>query len=397
MDEDGPDRAPAPQDGPEQQTLFGWQELAPERPEPAQGSFRDSPRARRMLDVREVYAEPAALASPRGQQIMGRLRPDVTVTEVDSHWRIPALHGNDGNIDRWVRIKTETLVLGVKHKLTTRVNGRSADWIAPGPSNGCAMSCAYCYVPRRKGFANPITLFTNIEALIAHVRRHVRAQGPKPEPNQCDPAAWVYDIGENGDCSVDALVSDNTADLIAAFRTMPTAKASFATKFVNPDLLALDPRGRTRVRFSVMPPDDARLLDIRTTPVPERIAAAPDFLDAGYEVHFNLSPVVLRPGWRQAWADLLTHLDDVLPARVKEQAAAEIIMLTHNEPLHEVNLGWHPRAEDLLWQPDIQETKRSQNNALNVRYALDVKREALARLRELVGERAPWLRIRYAF
>ncbi|MFI0235335.1 spore photoproduct lyase family protein [Streptomyces sp. NPDC016845] len=377
--------------------MFGWQDLAPERPEPAHGSFRDSPQARRMLDVREVYAEPAALASPRGQQIMGRLRPDVTVIEVASHWRIPALHGNDGNIDRWVRIKTETLVLGVKSKLTTRVNGRSADWIAPGPSNGCAMSCAYCYVPRRKGFANPITLFTNIEAIVAHVRRHVRAQGPKPEPNQCDPAAWVYDIGENGDCSVDALVSDNTADLIAAFRTMPTAKASFATKFVNPDLLALDPQGRTRIRFSVMPPDDARLLDIRTTPVPERVAAAPDFLDAGYEVHFNLSPVVLRPGWQQAWAELLTHLDDVLPARVKDQAAAEIIMLTHNEPLHDANLGWHPRAEDLLWQPDIQETKRSQNNALNVRYALDVKRQALAQLRELVTARAPWLRIRYAF
>ncbi|MFJ9038134.1 spore photoproduct lyase family protein [Streptomyces sp. NPDC102406] len=380
---------------PGQETLFDWQDLAPAPA--AHSPFRDSPQARRMLDVREVYAEPAALDSPRGRQIMARLRDDVRVIEVDNHWRIPALHGNDGNIDRWVRIKTETLVLGVKHKLTTRPNGRSADWIAPGPSNGCAMSCAYCYVPRRKGFANPITLFTNIEAIVAHVRRHVRAQGPKREPNQCDPQAWVYDIGENGDCSVDALVSDNTADLVAAFRTLPTAKASFATKFVNPDLLALDPRGRTRVRFSVMPPGDARLLDIRTSPVPERIAAAADFLDAGYEVHFNLSPVVLRPGWQRDWADLLTHLDDVLPARVKEQAAAEIIMLTHNEPLHEVNLGWHPRAEELLWQPDLQETKRSQNGALNVRYALEVKRQALTRLHELVAEHAPWLRIRYAF
>ena len=96
-----------------------------------------------------------------------------------------------------------------------------------------------------------------------------------------------------------------------------------------------------------MPPDDARLLDIRTSPIDERIAAAADFLDAGYEVHFNLSPVVLRPGWQRDWADLLTHLDDVLPARVKEQAAAEVIMLTHNQALHEVNLGWHPRAEDV--------------------------------------------------
>ncbi|MFE5999667.1 spore photoproduct lyase family protein [Streptomyces sp. NPDC056454] len=381
---------------PEQQALFGWEDTLPAEPPDRGGGFRDSPRARRMLDVREVYAEPAAIASPRGQQILARL-PGVPVTEVAGHWRIPSLHGNDGNIARWTRIKTETLVLGVRQSLTTRPNGRSADWIAPGASNGCAMACAYCYVPRRKGYANPITLFTNIEAIAAHVRRHVWAQGPKSQPNQCDPHAWVYDIGENGDCSVDALICDNTADLIGLFRRLPSAKASFATKFVNPDLLALDPQGRTRVRFSVMPADDSRLLDLRTSPVAERIAAAADFLDAGYEVHFNLSPVVLRPGWQRDWAELLGQLDDVLPGRVKAQAAAEIIMLTHNQQLHEVNLGWHPRAEEVLWQPGAQETKRSENGALNVRYALEVKRDALARLRELIGERTPWLRIRYAF
>lgn len=167
---------------------------------------------------------------------------------------------------------------------------------------------------------------------------------------------------------MDALICDNTADLVHAFRQWPTAKASFATKYVNPDLLALDSRGRTRVRFSVMPAEDSRLLDVRTSPVGERIAAAADFLDAGYEVHFNLSPVVLRPGWQEAWAELLRQLDDVLPDRVKQQAAAEVIMLTHNRELHEVNLGWHPRAEEVLWQPGLQEVKRSENGAVNVRY-----------------------------
>ena len=35
-------------------------------------------------------------------------------------------------------------------------------------------------------------------------------------------------------------------------------------------------------------------------------------------------------------------------------------MLTHNRDLHEVNLGWHPKAEDALWRPDLQQPKRSQ-------------------------------------
>jgi spore photoproduct lyase family protein len=259
------------------------------------------------------------------------------------------------------------------------------------------MACAYCYVPRRKGYANPVTVFTNIDQITGYLRRHVARQGPKPAPDQCDPASWVYDIGENSDCSVDAMVSDNVADLIATFRGLPTAKASFATKYVNRQLLDLDPGGRTRVRFSLMPDVDARLLDVRTSRVGERIGAVDDFVEAGYEVHLNFSPVVLRDGWEEDWAALLRQLDDTLSPAAKAQAAAEVILLTHERDLHEVNLGWHPKAEDLLWQPELQQPKRSQNGQLTVRYRNDVKRAGVVRLTALITEHAPWLRIRYAF
>ncbi|WP_331714737.1 spore photoproduct lyase family protein [Auraticoccus cholistanensis] len=361
-------------------------------------SSDEAARARvpKLLQVRRIWAEPAAAASERGQQVLARF-PDAEVVDVASHWQIPQLHGNEGNISRWVRVKTEDLVLGVKKSLQTRPNGRSADWIAPSTSNGCAMACAYCYVPRRKGYANPITVFTNTDAIIAHIGRHVRKQGPKPAPNQCDPHAWVYDLGENSDCSVDAAISDNVADLVAAFRQWPTAKASFATKHVNRQLLELDPQGRTRIRFSLMPEQDARLLDLRTSPVEERISAVDDFVAAGYEVHLNFSPVVIRDGWQQDWTDLLDHLSDSLGEAAKAQAAAEVIFLTHNAGLHEVNLGWHPKAEEVLWRPEIQEAKRSQNGADNVRYRVGLKSRAVRELTGIVEQHAPWLRIRYAF
>ncbi|NEE29054.1 spore photoproduct lyase family protein, partial [Streptomyces sp. SID7982] len=80
-----------PFDGePEQQALFGWADTAPAAPPEGDGAFRNSATARRMLDIREVYGEPAALASPRGQQILARL-PEVPITEVAGHWRIPSL------------------------------------------------------------------------------------------------------------------------------------------------------------------------------------------------------------------------------------------------------------------------------------------------------------------
>lgn len=103
--------------------------------------------SRDLLQVRTVYAEPAALALPRGQQVLA-LWPDAEVVEVASALRIPQVHGADTSVDRWVRTKTEVLALGVRKTLTARKNERSANWIAPSTANGCAMACGYCYVPR---------------------------------------------------------------------------------------------------------------------------------------------------------------------------------------------------------------------------------------------------------
>jgi spore photoproduct lyase family protein len=350
----------------------------------------------RLLQVDTIYVEPAAAALPRGQEVLARF-PGAERIEVPSHWQIPGLHGNEGNVGDWNRIKRTHLVLGTLKSPRLRPNGRSSDFIAPSQANGCAMSCAYCYVPRRKGFANPITVFANTEQILRATERHIARQGRKAEPNQCDPVDWVYDIGENSDCSVDAWVSGSVRDYVELFARTDGAKASFATKAVNPELLAYDPRGGTRVRFSLMPRDMSRLVDVRTHPVEHRIAAIDAFVEAGYEVHVNLSPVIVAPGWLEAWDELLGELDAGTGPAAKAQMAAEVIFLTHNDRLHEVNLGWHPRAEEVLWTPETQEPKRSQTGGWNVRYRSGWKGARVRELLALVERRTPWLRVRYAF
>jgi spore photoproduct lyase len=346
------------------------------------------------LDITRIYLEPAVEEHARGREILARF-PQAARIPVASHWRIPELR--EGDPGDYLAAKRQALVLGVKKGLTFRPNGRSADFIAPSSSNGCAMACAYCYVARRKGHANPVSVFVNIQAILATTARYAARQGLKTVPNQVDPQAWVYDLGENGDLSVDAAVSDNVRDLIALFRTLPNAKGSFATKWVNPDLLSYEPQGRTRIRMSLMPAAMAKLLDVRTSPVAERIAAIPDLHRAGYEMHLNFSPVVLREGWEAEWGALFEELDDVLPATVKDQLAAEIIMLTHNRELHEVNLAWHPKAEELLWRPDIQEEKVSESGGVNLRYRTGWKGCWLQRFKNLLAARMPYCRVRYAF
>ncbi len=65
----------------------------------------------RLLQVETIYVEPAAAALPRGQEVLDRF-PAAALIEVPSHWQIPGLHGNEGNVADWNRIKRTQLVLG---------------------------------------------------------------------------------------------------------------------------------------------------------------------------------------------------------------------------------------------------------------------------------------------
>jgi spore photoproduct lyase family protein len=344
---------------------------------------------KQLIDIERIYLEPAVETYTRGQEILAKY-PDAERHYVESHWKIPSLHGNEGNAEDWLRIKRSSLVLGVKKGLTMRPNGRSAHFIAPSTSNGCAMACAYCYVPRRKGYANPISIFVNIEEACAAIERHAGRQGILSAPDQIDTRHWVYDIGENGDFSVDASICDNVRDIVGLFRRLPNAKGSFASKYVNRDLLSYDPRGKTRIRFSLMPEKIAKVVDVRTSPIAERIAAVNDFVRAGYEVHLNFSPVIVYEGWEQDYQPLFEQINDTLSTEAKEQVRAEIIFLTHNEQLHEVNLRWHPKAEEYLWRPDLQQALRGRHAEPAIQGGLEA---AVAHaVSGPVGRHAPLLR-----
>jgi DNA repair photolyase len=121
------------------------------------------------------------------------------------------------------------------------------------------------------------------------------------------------------------------------------------------------------------------------------------FVRAGYEVHLNFSPVIVYPGWEEDWRALFDAVDAAISAEAKEQLRAEIIFLTHNAQLHEVNMQWHPRAEELLWTPQTQEGKRSEGGMWNLRYKAAWKRQWLARFQALLAERMPYCGVRYAF
>lgn len=311
---------------------------------------------------------------------------------VRQHNRLPELGMNH------FKVKSDVLVLGTLKSKEIRWSGRSSDFIAPSLANGCFGGCAYCYVDRHKK-VNPITLFTNTDEILTTVDQHVLSQ-PWPKPaNQTDPHFYTYDIGCNSDISVDYDLSDGIRQSFAFYRDHTRAKATFATKFVNPAMLSFDPQRKVRIRFSLMPAEISKLVDVRTDSIEKRIATINDFYKAGYEVHVNFSPVIVYGGkqWRTDYRELFRQLDAALRPDVKAQMKCEVIFLTHNQQQHQVNLAINPKAEELLWVPELQENKVSQYGGWNIRYQHQLKTKMVDVFERLLAEEIPWCQVRYSF
>ena len=351
--------------------------------------------SKRLFDIRTMFIQSESIGSKTANFLMSEY-PGARIVEVKSHWNIPELHGNEDLIKDWNKVKRHVVVLGVKSSMKIQDNGRSTDFIAPSHANGCRMACNYCYVPRRKGYANPVTLFTNIDKIIGSIKTHAEKRGVKT-PNQCDHKYWAYDIGCNNDCSADALLTDNVKELIESFKSIPNAKASFATKYVNRDMLNYDPQEKTRIRFSLMPSKISKVVDVMTSDIDERIEAIDDFCRAGYEVHLNFSPIIIYDGWRRDYRELLARIDSKISAKTKKQLKCEVIFLTHNEKLHQINEKWHPKGEHLLWKPEIQEKKTSIYGGENIRYKWRKKRDYIEQFKQISKEKMPYMDIRYIF
>jgi spore photoproduct lyase len=351
------------------------------------------------FDFKKIYVQRSIyddfLWRANAENIIKRF-PDAETVEVESHWRIPELF--EAEAADWMRTKRETLVLGIKSGLTHQKNGRSADFIAASNSNGCLSACQYCYVARRKGGSNPLTVFVNIEEIAASIRKHQQKLGKKLQPNQCDARFWTYDIGCNADLSADSYVCDNPGFLVREFATMEFAKATFATKTVHDDYwLSIDPKGKTRIRYSLMPQSIARHVDIGTSPIQERIASTNRLVEAGYEVHFSFAPIIVYSGddWKEDWKRLYQEIDQTLSAKAKAQLKCEAFFLTHSAALHDVNVQWNPRGEEFLWRPDLQVPKKTAPDT--VVYDYDFRRRELAEFKATLNSYLPYCPVRYSF
>lgn len=282
-----------------------------------------------------------------------------------------------------------------RKSMIIRPSGRSTDFLTPTLIMGCGFNCSYCYCKRYK--TEGVDVSTNIHQILTEVDHHSWFADIK-KPNQTHPKYITYDIGCNSDMSLHAK-HYNWQKVFGFFKDHPIAMGSFATKYVNESLLEFNPEGKIRIRFSLIPEHIRAIVEPNTSTIPERLKAVSWFLEAGYEVHLNYSPVIVYENWLDDYKKLFEQ--------VKEQAVkdgwnldyvkCEVIFLTHNEGKHEYNKLNDLPGENLLWAPEIQESKTSQYGSENIRYKRKLKAMYINEFTKLHYEHLPFNTIRYIF
>lgn len=273
-------------------------------------------------------------------------------------------------------------------------SGRSTDYITPSFIFGCGFECAYCYCKRHVN--DGVSIASNVGQLLDKINSHVYFYADALKPNQTHPEYITYDIGCNSDMALHLKHWDWRA-VFDYFRDHPKAMGSFATKYVNEKLLSYNPCGKIRIRFSLMPQKYADILEPNTTKIIDRIKAINYFIEAGYDVHVNFSPVIVTDDWLYQYRLLFEGLDALVDTNYKNRVKAEVIFLTHNEKKHATNLINQTPGEELLWTPQIQENKISKTGGKNIRYKHQLKKDYIDQWTNLHDEVIPWNKIRYIF
>ena len=279
----------------------------------------------------------------------------------------------------------------IRKSMIIRPSGRSTDFISPSFGHGCLYNCSYCYMKRNK--YEGLSIARNTGDILTAINNHSYFTNVD-KPNQTHGKYTTYDISCNEDFALHSKYHE-WEKIFDFFKQHPLAMGSFATKYVNVNLLDYNPEGKIRIRFSLMPQTMSDELEPNTSKIIDRIKAIDAFVDAGYDVHINFSPVIVAGNWLEEYKDLFYMVNEYVD--YKDVVKAEVIFLTHNEGRHKYNLDNGISGEDYLWVPTIQEDKISQYGGKNIRYKRNLKSGFIDSFTKLHDSIIPWNTIRYIF
>ncbi|MBI3760138.1 MAG: hypothetical protein HY269_10370, partial [Deltaproteobacteria bacterium] len=176
-------------------------------------------------------------------------------------------------------------------------------------ASNCPMDCGYCFLqeyladnPGFQVYANYTDVFDELEKL----RRNAPARG------------FRVGTGELADSLAFDSITGMSRDLVEYFASRDDLTLELKTKTDEiENLVAIDPKGRTLVSWTLSPDRVFHSTEHRTASPAARIEAARRVLEAGYRVAFHLDPIIAYEGAERDYLELIERLFDAIePARI---------------------------------------------------------------------------------
>jgi spore photoproduct lyase len=237
---------------------------------------------------------------------------------------------------------TLAVVVALPSKRRLQPISPSADWRVD-LAEGCPGHCTYCYLagslkgpPITRAYANLPEIFDRIPAHLGKGTVTSRSKSRKDEGTTYEASCYTDPLGlEHLTGSLSALI-----DFFGSWDA--DAQLRFTTKFdgVEP-LLALNHKGRTRMRFSLNPPMFRRF-EGGTSRVAARIKAMRRAADAGYRIGLTIAPIIAAPGWERAYTELLAQVSEALCPSTKRDLTVELITHRFTAGSKAVLTDWYP-------------------------------------------------------
>ena len=270
----------------------------------------------------------------------------------------------------------------------------SADWRVD-LAQGCPAHCSYCYLAGSLA-GPPITrTYANLPEILAELPKHLGQGSVTSRSRRRAHEGTTYEAS----CYTDPLALDHLTGSLSALVAWfgeweADAQLRFTSKFAAVDpLLAIEHRGRTRMRASVNPKGYARF-EGGTDPVAARLAALARMARAGYPVGLTIAPIIAAPGWEIAYGDLIAQAAAQLAGIAGLDLTIELITHRYSPGSKAVLDSWYPGSSLEMGDANRAE-KRTKFGSVKYVYDADMMRTLRGFFESGIAQALPEARILY--
>lgn len=162
---------------------------------------------------------------------------------------------------------------------------------------GCPFDCAYCYL-QGTGRGNKTPRYRPITKVIRAIDRAFKDEYFLKNPS-------IFNSGELSDSLMNPSYMRQIADF---FETQNKHKLLLLTKFDKVEWLTKEPRKQTIASFSLNATEVWKRWEKRTPSPQQRIMAAKELVESGYEVRIRIDPIFPIEKWKTHYEDLIYSL-----------------------------------------------------------------------------------------